>query len=79
MKQILSYGPTNIRRQCTKFSRPGPLEGWIPVALVVEESWVLLSPKKIREVNIIHSALCACNHLYIHKYTHMSCVKLRYL
>lgn len=43
VKQIPSYGPTNVRFQCTKFSRPGALEDWLPASLVVEE-YFLLSP-----------------------------------
>jgi len=45
VKQITSYGPTDIRYQCTEFSRPGALEGWVSAALVAEDSY-LLSPNK---------------------------------
>jgi hypothetical protein len=41
VKQIPSYGSTNIRSKCTKFSRPGALEGWVSAALVVEVSFLL--------------------------------------
>jgi len=74
MKQIPSYGPANIRRQCTKFSLPGALEGWAPAAPVVEESF-LLSPKKCAKlISFIPRFVLVI--IYIYKYMHMGCVKL---
>lgn len=66
VKQIPSYGPTNIRRQFTKFSRPGALAGWVSGAPFVEVSF-LPSPKKSAKLILFipHFVLVI---IYIHQY-----------